>query len=272
MDKTGEYEDRPMIQIAVADVGIGIMNSLHATYPEIQDAHQALVMAQQPWVSSQFHRGLRGGPQNAGLGLYFIAEMAKRTAGRFLLASRGGSLLLQGDSSFQQFHHIKAEKPGFPGTVVVFELPIGGVDDYQALISLIQDHATERFPANAVVHWFKYEPAPDRTGLRIGVKIGAEDTAHAQQLVKDHLLPRIARGESIEFNFSGLSVCTQSYLHALLFLAVRAAHAAKVQLFASNTSPAVRSSLEFLESYALSELNVDASTAILGNGSSSSRP
>lgn len=240
-----------MIQIAVGDVGIGIMKSLTATYPEIADPHQALIMAQQPWVSSQFTRGLRGGPKNAGLGLYFIAEMAKRTAGRFLIASRGGSLLLQGDTTYQQHHHIKDERPGYPGTVVVFELPLAEIEDYDALISLIQSNAKERIPAQDPVRWLVYEAGPRDETLRLNVRIGAEDTARAQRLVNEHLLPRIARGEPIEFDFSSLRVCTQSFLHALLFLVLRMAYEARVPLYATNTSPAVFSALDFLESYAL---------------------
>ena len=251
MDKTREYKTRPVVQVAVGDAGIGIRNSLLATYPDIADTHQALVMAQQPWVSSQFHYGGRGGATNAGLGLYFISEMAKRAAGRFLVASRGGSVLLQGDATYEQHHHIKAEESGFPGTIVVFELPVGEVEDYGALISHIQDTARERLPATMHVGWFSYEPAPKKSSLRMGVRYGAENTARAQRLVKDHLLPRIARGESIEFDFSGLQVCTQSYLHALLFLVVRAAYAAKVPLYVTHASPAVVSSLNFLEGYAL---------------------
>jgi len=251
MDKTREYKMRPVIQVAVADGGIGIMNSLLATYPDIKDAHEALVMAQQPWVSSQFHRGGRGGQTNAGLGLYFIAEMAKRAAGRFLIASRGGALLLQGDATYQQHHHIQAEGPGFPGTIVVFELPLGEVQDYDGLIQYIQETARERLPASTQVHWFRYERAPKKGSLRIGVRYGAENTARAQRLVQDHLLPRIARGEPIEFDFSGLQVCTQSYLHALLFITLRAAYTSKVPLYVTSVSPAVASSLEFLEGYAL---------------------
>jgi len=89
MDRSAEYEDRPVIQVAVGDAGTGVIASLRQTYPEIADAHQALVMAQQPWVSSTFYPGGRGTSTNAGLGLYFISEMAKKAAGRFLLASRG---------------------------------------------------------------------------------------------------------------------------------------------------------------------------------------
>lgn len=250
MDKTREYKKQPVIQVAVGDAGIGIHNSLLATYPNIADPHEALTTALQPWVSSQFYYGARGGTTNAGLGLYFISEMAKRAAGRLLVASRGGSLLLQGDETYQQHHHIKAEGPGFPGTIVVFELPLGEVQDYDSLISYIQETAKQRLPSARHIRWFTYQKAPHKA-LRLGVRYGAEDTARAQRLVSEHLLPRIARGESVELDFSGLQVCTQSYLHALLFTVLQAAYAAQVPLYVTNATPAVVSSLDFLEGYAL---------------------
>lgn len=251
MDKTASYVKRPMIQVAVADGGVGIMRTLQATYPEIQDAHEALVMAQNPWVSSQFERGQRGGKVNAGLGLFFIAEMAKRTAAHFLLASRGGALLLQGDQNYVQHHHIRDEAAGFPGTLAVFELPVGEVEDYEGLISVIQDVANQRLVTGKPVRLLRFEKSKNREILCISVRFGAEDTARAQRLVEEHILPRLARGESIELDFSGLRVCTQSFLHALLFLPLREAFRRNARIYIANARPAVVTALQFLEGYAL---------------------
>jgi len=250
MDRSSEYEDRPVIQVAVGDAGTGIMASLRQTYPNIRDAHQALVSAQQPWVSSTFYPGDRGTSTNAGLGLYFISEMAKKTAGRFLLASRGGALLLEGDRHYEGHHHIAAEPYGFAGTLVGFELPLGGIEDYQALIAVIQDEAMARIPSRSRVQWLTFGPAPVGS-LSIVVRVGAEDTAHAERLVREHLSPRVSRGEPIELDFARLAVCTQSYVHSLLFSVLRAAYAHKTPIHIINASPAVISSLEFLERYAL---------------------
>lgn len=253
MDHGREYEPRPVIQVAVADAGIGVLESLRATYPETADPYRALVMAQQPWVSSAFHPGLLGGPTNAGLGLFFVSEMAKRAAGRFLFASRGGSLLLQGDQEYRDHHEIAAESFGFSGTLVVFELPLGEIEDYQALIALIQSLAKERVPTTTRVRWIRFEAGP-REVFSVMVRIGAEDTAHALRLASDHLLPRVSHGEPVELDFAGVPVCTQSYLHALLFSVLRAAHAAGAIVYVTNASPAVHGALEFLEGYALPAL------------------
>jgi hypothetical protein len=87
--------------------------------------------------------------------------------------------------------------------------------------------------------------------LSIVVRIGAEDTAHALGLTTEHLLPRVSRGEPIELDFAGLAVCTQSYLHTLLFPVLRAAYAAGAGVYVTNASHAVCGALDFLESYAL---------------------
>lgn len=250
MDKTREYESRPMIQVAVGDVGIGVMESLHSTYPDISDPHHALVVAQQPWVSSAFKPGLLGSTINAGLGLFFVSEMAKRTAGRFLLASRGGSVLLEGDRNYDEHHSIQTERYGFPGTLMVFELPVREIEDYQGLIALIQDLALQRTPKLKRIHWMRFEPAPRGTFSMV-VRVGTEDTAHAQRLATEHFLPRVARGEPIELDFDRVAACTQSYIHALLFSVLREAYAARTDVYVINTSPAVVGGLDFLEGYAL---------------------
>jgi anti-sigma regulatory factor (Ser/Thr protein kinase) len=250
MDKSGRYGNRPMIQVAVGDAGFGIMRTLQATYPEIIDPKQALVMAQQPWVSSAFERGQRGGKFNAGLGLFFISEMAKRTAGRLLLSSRGSSLLLQGDQDAQR-HHIRAEPAGYPGTLAVFELPRDEIQDYDALIGVIQEVANERIRKKENIRFLRFEAAPDRSALKVGVRVGAEDTHRAQRLVDDHFIPRLTQSESIQLDFSGLQVCTQSYLHALLFLPLREAFKRDGKIYITNATPAIRGALEFLEGYAL---------------------
>ncbi len=52
-------------------------------------------------------------------------------------------------------------------------------------------------------------------------------------------------------NFDGIDVCTQSYVHALLFEPLRVAWALKVPVYVKNAAPAVRSTLSLLENYAL---------------------
>ncbi len=64
--------------------------------------------------------------------------------------------------------------------------------------------------------------------------------------------PAILDGKLVLLDFSGVSICTQSFLHALLAEPLRLAWATRTTMHAVNALPAVRSGVEFLESYALS--------------------
>jgi len=123
LNDRGRNLDRPVIQVAVADAGIGIPRSLRSTYPRLTDSEEALDKALWPHVSGTFAEGLTGNQQNAGMGLFFIAEMAKLSAGYLVIASRGATLLLSGDAQGEERHSLRFLAPkgtGFPGTLVAF--------------------------------------------------------------------------------------------------------------------------------------------------------
>jgi hypothetical protein len=241
--------DHAVVQVAVGDAGIGIPESLRRFHPQYSAPEAALVRALDPHVSGTFEPGLSGTEENAGLGLFFIAEMAKQAGGRLLIATRGARLLLEGarDGHPQRFEKAPV---GFPGTLVAFELPDRGVSDNHALLSRINELARERTPKRVTERWLRYETVPQGV-QRIMVAVAAEDTTAAREYANVHLEPRIMRRESVALDFSSLSICTQSFLHALLFEPLRLAWAKRVPLYLVNVSPAVRSSLDLLESYAL---------------------
>jgi hypothetical protein len=73
----------------------------------------------------------------------------------------------------------------------------------------------------------------------------------AQQVAGDQLIPRLMRKQSIALNFANIDICTQSFLHALLFDALRIAWATQTPVYVRNAAPAVRDGLKLLESYSL---------------------
>ena len=83
------------------------------------------------------------------------------------------------------------------------------------------------------------------------VKVAAEDTVAAVDYAARVLTPRILKKKPLALDFRGHELFTQSYVHALLYEPLRIAWALRTPIFISNAQPAVRSSLEFLESYAL---------------------
>jgi anti-anti-sigma regulatory factor len=245
----GGYE-RDMIQVAVADAGIGIPESLKTHYPDVADARVALDQALWPHVSSAFAPGLSGNQQNAGLGLFFIAEMAKLAAGRLLIATRGASLRLEGGPEGTDPRRFEVLPLAFPGTLVAFELPRTEVQDYEGLIATITARARERTPQRAIHHWLRYEDPP-AGALRLLVSVAAEDTVAAARFAQETLEPRLLARQTVALDFRNLPICTQSFLHALLYGPLRLAWAKQVEIYVVNAQPAVRSTLELLESYAL---------------------
>jgi anti-sigma regulatory factor (Ser/Thr protein kinase) len=244
---------RPMLQLAVADAGIGIPASLRTLHPDLSDPEAALDKALWPHISGTFEEGLTGTQQNAGMGLFFIAEMAKLTGGTLLIATRGATLLLSGWTDDEGGHTLRFIEPrgvGFPGTLVAFELPVGGVVDYPELIETIKERAKQRTPQRAIHRWIRFDPAPPESTV-FEIQKQAENTPAAIQLAQSEITPRILRREPIVLDFSGLRILTQSYLHSLLFEPLRLAWALRTPIYVRNVEPAVRSNLELLENYAL---------------------
>ncbi|MBX3230420.1 MAG: hypothetical protein KIT84_03200 [Labilithrix sp.] len=61
----------------------------------------------------------------------------------------------------------------------------------------------------------------------------------------------MAGGTAVAVDFAGIEIATQSFLHALLFHAVRVGWAMSAPIHVVHASSAIRSGLDYLESYAL---------------------
>jgi anti-sigma regulatory factor (Ser/Thr protein kinase) len=243
---------RPMIQIAVADAGIGIPRSLHRAHPHLADYRQALERALLPHISGTFEEGLTGSFENAGLGLYMISEMARQTGGRLLIATTGAALVVQGSSDDTPANprFLQPAGTGFPGTLVSFEIPSDAAQDHHALMQAILRKAGERTPKRAADRWLSFDPAP-RGAERIVLLDAHENTVAASEIARERIRPALLQRQPIELDFEGLDLCTQSWLHALLFEPVRLAWALRVPIHIVHADPAVREGLRFLEAYAL---------------------
>jgi len=247
----GPYAGAPALQVFVVDNGIGIFDALRRTRPEVANPAAALVHALEPHVSGTFAEGASGTVENAGLGLFFIAEMAKQTRGRLLLASRGATYFLdRTHSTTSQPVITNGASPDYPGTLVVFETALHQVGSYDGVIRQIHELAAQRTPKRITHRWLRFEEPPEGVA-RVLVNVAAEDTAGAHEFVAQHLEPRLLRRQSIALDFRTIRVCTQSFLHALLHESVRLAWARKVPMYVLHAIPTVRAQLEFVERYSL---------------------
>jgi len=253
LNRGGRNAEQPMVQVAVADAGIGIPTSLASRHLHLADPGAALEKALWPHISSTFDEGETGSAQNAGMGLFFISEMTKLVGGRLVIATRGASLTLQGDENFEDPHGIQevSKSVGFPGTLVAFEMPAEADQDYDAMIETIRQRAKERTPRRAIHKWLSFDMPPPEVQRFLIRSTGVEDARAAQRYAEDYFVPRLLKRQPIALDFGGIATCTQSYVHALLYEALRLAWARKTPIYVLNTQPAVKSTLELLENYAL---------------------
>ncbi|HQY63893.1 MAG: sensor histidine kinase [Myxococcales bacterium] len=244
----GDYT-RDTVQVIVADTGRGILESLRR-FHNVETAQAALEKAIRPHISGTFPEGQTGSLNNAGLGLFFTSEMAKLTAGRFLLATRGASLLLTSDDAAGT-HRAQLLSPsgtGFPGTLAVFELPLEVVDR-DALLDVIRNRVDERTPGPGTRRWLSYAPPPPDTE-HLSVRECLDDPGTAVAF-GERVRVLVAAGRPVALDFRDMGIATQSFLHALLFQAVRVGWAMGAPIHVIDASSAVRSGLDYLESYAL---------------------
>lgn len=253
------YEKYPSVQIAVADGGIGIPAALQRMHPKYTDAKAALEKSLQPHISGTFVEGLTGSLENAGMGLFFISEMTKLIGGRLLIATRNAGLFLSGDpedvDEHQMRHLVAAD---FAGTLVGFEVPLRNVYDFDGILNVIRERAAQRTPRSVTHRWMVHGPPPEDHEKNDGkqvkqflVSLVAEDTASALQWAQERLLPCLFRREPVCLDFRNIQICTQSFLHSLLFEALRVAWALRVPVYVVGVEPAVRVGLELVENYAL---------------------
>lgn len=250
MNKGVEYEYNPCIQIAVSDAGIGIHDSMKSMHPGIPSAGVALERAILPRYSGAFPRWKMGTSQNAGLGLFFISEMVKILGGRLLISSRGATLTIQGETEEDSDNKINLYDNDSSGTIVAFEIPTASVGDHSAMIKVIQKRAESMHANLKPVNFLRYDNAP-KYAWEFMVKIAIENTSVAEEYSKNNILPKVRSGKPVVFNFQGMNICTQSFLHALLFDGIQSAHKNDADIFIKNASGPVKEGLRFLQNYAL---------------------
>ena len=240
---------KEVVQVVVADTGVGILEALRQSHPELVDTQSAIMKAMLPHISGTFRQGFTGSKYNAGMGLYMLTEIAKSTGGRMLIASRGDALTVQGDLENESKPRIDWVGCGYPGTLVAFELVLDNIADHAGLIAHISAKARDRSPVRTSTPSLRFEtPPPGTKGFP--VYPFREDVEHAAELAQSKLLPLLLQREPVELDFRHITLCTQSFAHALLFEAVRVSWALKVPIFITNAAPAVRTVIELVDHYA----------------------
>ncbi len=244
LNDRGRHASKPVFQVAVADHGKGIRATLSRTHTDITDDEVALEQSLWPYHSGAFAPGQSGGLENAGLGLFYISEMAKAVNGRLLVASGSASLVV--DPTLPR--RIDRLPVGFPGTLVAFEVPTEASQNFNELFEHVSAIAREQSPQRLTTELIKFEAPPSDT-TRFMVNAFLENNDEALKLSREQLVPRMVKGQPVALDFVNVRVITQSFAHALLFDALRFAWAGKSRIFVLNAQPVVRSALRHVEMY-----------------------
>lgn len=247
------YPSSGLVNLCVADMGVGVKETLNEAYPEIETDLQALKLATLPHVSRTF------GPatytamhDNAGLGLFFIKQIASLSGGSFFLGSKDALIDLWGDHEGQQKKLYKlAKNGGWPGTFAYLQLRRDSIAEFDGILTVCRRMAAEarKYPAELALDFIEEVPdVPDLVVIKV-VEF-EEDVEKASHIRDTIVLPNINSGKMVVLDFSKVRFATQSFVHALMYKVVRDGQKIGSTLSIANCSNSTREAVMAVAAYA----------------------
>lgn len=149
-----------LAEIAIADEGIGIYNSITQNYAHkeyITDNEKALQWALKAGISEAFKPSIKQKSRdewaNSGFGLYMVNEICKHLNGSFCIVSYGNYMLIDN-------HGIKYGETDFHGTAIRMRVPSKRISNAQEIISKIATQGEAE--AKTIRNAFKKASTPSR--------------------------------------------------------------------------------------------------------------
>ena len=149
-----------LAEIAIADEGIGIYNSItrnHAHKEYITDNEKALQWALKAGISEAFRPSMKQKSSdewaNSGFGLYMVNEICKHLNGSFCIISYGNYMLIDN-------HGIKYGVTNFRGTAIRMRVPSKKISNAQTIISQIATQG--EMEAKTIRNAFKKASMPSK--------------------------------------------------------------------------------------------------------------
>ena len=253
-----------LVNICVADSGLGIKDTLREAYPELETDLHALKLATLPHVSRTFtaatYTAMR---DNAGLGLFFIKQIASLASGSFFLGSKNGLMDLWGTSNGEQKKLYKhARNGGWPGTFAYLQLRKDSIAEFDGVLTVCRNMAAEarKYPAELALDFI--EEVPDVPGLVV-VKVSEfeEDVEVASRYRDEVILPSIHSGKMVVIDFAKVRFATQSFVHALMYKVIRDEQQIGSTLSIANCTNATREAIMAVAAYA--KLHPDQLNAVI---------
>lgn len=210
------FPEMKAVQIAICDCGQGVLQSLHANYPELRSNLEAVKLALLPHASGAPAAGPYGSSENAGLGLFFCKEICWRTGGSFWLVSRDALVGVRGDDLGGQGRLYRRVNP-WEGTLVTMHLPEQKGIEFDEILSRCRELAREartKSGAAGAVDFIDNDAEID-CDERVVIDF-LEDVQRAAQIRDTLLMPAVTNGKFVVLDFAGARFVTQSFAHALL--------------------------------------------------------
>lgn len=251
------YPKTGLVDVVVADFGQGIRSALRHAYPEIDSDQKAVRFAMLPHVSGTFQRGAyQNMRDNAGLGLFFIKEIASRAHGGFFLGS--GRLLADvwgEEDGTQKKRYVEAATPGWRGTMALLQLRKDSIGEFGELLQRCREIAAEvrKSPKDIGIDFL--DEKLELEGITtVDVSQFSEDVEAAAQTRDGTILPTLSDGKLIVIDFHGVRAATQSFIHALMYKVFRDGQNLGSCLTVARTDSATEQAIRAVAAYAVADL------------------
>ncbi|KPY28744.1 STAS-like domain-containing protein [Pseudomonas syringae] len=247
------YPKTGLVEICVADCGVGIRETLREAYPEIDNDMKAIKFATQPHVSRTFTPSMYSSMKdNAGLGLFFIKQITSLASGSLFLGSGSALVDVWGDRNGEQQKIYKVAKSGgWPGTFAYLQLRKDSIVEFDQILHSCRHLAAEarKYPNELALDFIAEIPEID--GLHVvKVRDFEEDVERASQIREIEIIPKINSGSMVVIDFRGVSFATQSFVHALMYKVVRDGQTLGSSLSIANCSNSTREAVMAVAAYA----------------------
>lgn len=247
------FPNTGLVDVVVADVGCGVRSALRPSYREINTDLKAVKFALQPHVSGTFHSGAyQSMLDNAGLGLFFIKEIATRSSGGFFLGSGDMLANLWGaKDGTPNKRYIQSKSGGWRGTFALLQLRRETIGEFDALLAKCRDIAAEVRKNRTELAVDFVDETPDIDGLVIvPVKDFEEDVEAAAEIREHKVLPALDAEKLVVLDFTGIRAATQSFVHALMYRVFRVGKNLETCLTVSGADRATEEAIRAVAAYA----------------------
>lgn len=254
----GWFPNRGRVTLAVADLGLTVPVHFQRRLASELPPANALELALEPLVS-----GSRDRNRNAGPGLYMTRRISTLMGGRFWLYT--GNLRVTAAPADEVGLHaaplIEETALRWPGTAVAVTLYVDGGGTFRQRLQETQRELS--IGAGRAVDVFRRKIPPGARVIRIAPDVGsmAQDKVAAAGIRDDQIFPLVRDGDdAIALDLGGVTLTTQSYIHALLAGPLRALGRAGIErrlwIVAADDQP--KEVVRIVIGYILNELELES--------------